>query len=162
MEMATLRSTNIASAYHQPRVGGDGAALSGIMKALTAMDYSGGGDGAVLDHDFIAAHTLGFDTLVDTLKALSWTDIEAISGLSRETLTRVAEIYAKSNATIVSYGMGVVQHLDGTTNVQQMANLLLLRGNFGKPGAGICPLRGHSNVQGDRTVGITEAPSTAL
>ncbi len=162
MEMATFRSTNIASAYHQLRVGGDGAALSGIMKALIAMDHCGGGDGTVLDHDFIAAHTQGLDTLIDTLKRLSWTEIEAISGLSRESLTRVAEVYANSNATIVSYGMGVVQHLDGTTNVQQMANLLLLRGNFGKPGAGICPLRGHSNVQGDRTVGITEAPSTAL
>jgi len=162
LEMATLRSTNIASTYYQLRVGGDGAALSGIMKALIAMDSSGGGDGNVLDHDFIAAHTQGFDTLVDTLKALSWTAIEAISGLSRETLTSVAEAYAKSNATIVSYGMGVVQHLDGTTNVQQIANLLLLRGNFGKPGAGICPLRGHSNVQGDRTVGITEAPPAAL
>ena len=162
MEMATFRSTNIASAYHQLRVGGDGAALSGIMKALIAMDHCGGGDGTVLDRDFIAAHTQGLDTLIDTLKRLSWTEIEAISGLSRESLTRVAEVYANSNATIVSYGMGVVQHLDGTTNVQQMANLLLLRGNFGKPGAGICPLRGHSNVQGDRTVGITEAPSTAL
>jgi molybdopterin-dependent oxidoreductase alpha subunit len=162
IEMATLGSTNIASAYHQLRVGGDGAALSGVMKALIAISYSGGGDGTVLDHDFIAAHTQGFDTLVDALKAIAWTEIEAISGLSQATLTRVAEAYAKSNATIVSYGMGVVQHLDGTTNVQQIANLLLLRGNFGKPGAGICPLRGHSNVQGDRTVGITEAPSTAL
>ena len=68
----------------------------------------------------------------------------------------------KSNATIVTYGMGITQHSKGTANVQQIANLLLLRGNFGKPGAGICPLRGHSNVQGDRTVGITEKPTAAL
>jgi molybdopterin-dependent oxidoreductase alpha subunit len=74
----------------------------------------------------------------------------------------VAAAYAKSNATIVSYGMGITQHIKGTSNVQQIANLLLLRGNFGKPGAGICPLRGHSNVQGDRTVGITEKPNDAL
>jgi molybdopterin-dependent oxidoreductase alpha subunit len=162
VEMATLSSTNIASDYYQLRVGGDGAALSGIMKALIGMDHSGGGDRAVLDQGFIAAHTLGVEELAESLAALSWTEIEAISGLSRDTLQRIAEAYARSNATIVSYGMGVVQHLDGTTNVQQIANLLLLRGNFGKAGAGICPLRGHSNVQGDRTVGVTESPSPAL
>jgi molybdopterin-dependent oxidoreductase alpha subunit len=88
--------------------------------------------------------------------------IEEASGLSRADLESVAAAYAKSNATIVSYGMGITQHSKGTSNVQQIANLLLLRGNFGKPGAGICPLRGHSNVQGDRTVGITEKPTAAM
>jgi molybdopterin-dependent oxidoreductase alpha subunit len=162
MEMATLGSTNIASTYHQVKVGGDGAALSGIIKALLAIDHIGGGDRNVLDHEFIRTHTLGLDRLVEELRLLAWSDIERISGISRGALEKVAEAYAQSNATIVSYGMGIVQHLDGTTNVQQIANLLLLRGNFGKPGAGICPLRGHSNVQGDRTVGITEAPSAAM
>jgi molybdopterin-dependent oxidoreductase alpha subunit len=168
MEMATLRSTNIASAYHQVRVGGDGAALSGIMKALLAMDSAGAGGGKggairpVIDHDFIREHTQGFEELRSAVEAVSWPEIEALSGLGRDALERVAESYARSNATIVSYGMGIVQHLDGTTNVQQIANLLLMRGNFGKPGAGICPLRGHSNVQGDRTVGITEAPSPQM
>jgi molybdopterin-dependent oxidoreductase alpha subunit len=162
MEMATLGSTNIASAYHQVRVGGDGAALCGIMKALLAMDHTGGGDRHVLDHDFIKMHTQGFDEVLNAVRTLPWDEIEAVSGLRRDALEQVANAYARSNATIVSYGMGVVQHLDGTTNVQQIANLLLLRGNFGKPGAGICPLRGHSNVQGDRTVGITEAPYPAM
>ena len=74
----------------------------------------------------------------------------------------VAAAYAKSNATILAYGMGITQHARGTGTVQQMANLLLLRGNMGKPGAGICPVRGHSNVQGDRTVGIWEKPNDAL
>jgi molybdopterin-dependent oxidoreductase alpha subunit len=162
MEMATMGSTNIASSYHQVKVGGDGAALTGIMKALVAMDHRGGGDAAVLDHDFIRTHTNGFEALLGALQASTWSEIEAVSGLSRTVLTTVAEAYAKSNATIVSYGMGIVQHLSGTSNVQQIANLLLLRGNFGKPGAGICPLRGHSNVQGDRSVGISERPSAAL
>lgn len=162
MEMATMGSTNIASSYHQVKVGGDGAALTGIMKALISMDVAGGGAQDVLDREFIAAHTNGFDALFADLRARSWADIEAASGLPQSTLESVAVAYSKSNATIVSYGMGIVQHLSGTTNVQQIANLLLLRGNFGKPGAGICPLRGHSNVQGDRSVGITERPTAAL
>jgi len=85
-----------------------------------------------------------------------------VSGLTRADLESVARAYAKSNATILAYGMGITQHSKGTSNVQQIANLLLLRGNFGKAGAGICPLRGHSNVQGDRTVGITEKPNAAM
>jgi len=160
LEMATFGSTEIASSYFQVKVGGDAAALSGIMKALIAMDDAGGG--AVLDHDFIAAHTNGFGAFAEGLRGRRWEDIESASGLPRAALELVARAYAASKATIVSYGMGITQHVKGTSNVQQIANLLLLRGNFGKPGAGICPLRGHSNVQGDRTVGITEKPSAAL
>jgi molybdopterin-dependent oxidoreductase alpha subunit len=85
-----------------------------------------------------------------------------VSGLSREQIQRVATIYMKSNAVIVCYGMGITQHRHGSENIQQIANFLLLRGNFGKPGAGICPVRGHSNVQGDRTVGIDEKPKPEL
>lgn len=159
VEMASLGSTPIASSYYQVKIGGDAAALKGIMKALVAMEDAGG---LVLDQEFIAAHTNGFAELADDLRATGWDEIEAASGLRQAALESVAAAYAKSNATIVSYGMGVTQHSKGTANVQQIANLLLLRGNFGKPGAGICPLRGHSNVQGDRTVGITEKPGEAL
>jgi molybdopterin-dependent oxidoreductase alpha subunit len=162
VEMATMGSTDIASSYHQVKVGGDGAALTGIMKALVALDHVGGGDANVLDHEFIAAHTVGFAALREDLEARSWDAIEESSGLTRSALEAVAAAYAKAAATIVTYGMGVVQHRSGTTNVQQIANLLLLKGNFGKPGAGICPLRGHSNVQGDRSVGISEKPGDAL
>ncbi len=162
MEMATLGSTPIASAYHQVKVGGDGAAMTGIMKALIAMDRSQGGSGDVLDHDFIRTHTQGFEGLAAAVAAATWESIESQSGLSRAAMESVAEVYSRSQATIVSYGMGIVQHLSGTSNVQQIANLLLLRGNFGRAGAGICPLRGHSNVQGDRSVGITERPSEEL
>ena len=156
VEMATFSSTNIASTYYQVRAGGDAAALKGIMKALLALEAQ---RGQVLDREFIAEHTLGFDALAADLEATSWTDIEAESGLQRADLEHVAEAYAKSNATIVTYGMGITQHNTGTANVKLIADLLLMRGNFGKPGAGICPLRGHSNVQGNRTVGITEKPA---
>ena len=159
LEMATMGATPIASTYLQVKVGGDAAALKGIMKALLEMEAATGG---VLDHAFIAAHTMGFEELAADLGATSWESIVAGSGLARAALENVAEAYAASNATIVTYGMGITQHVHGTENVQQIANLLLLRGNFGKRGAGICPLRGHSNVQGNRTVGITEKPSAEM
>ncbi len=160
IEMGTFSSTAIASTYHQVKVGGDAAALKGVMKALLAMSDAEASE--VLDHAFIAAHTNGFDAFAADLRATPWEEIEAICGLTRDALTSVAEAYARSNATIISYGMGITQHIRGTANVQQIANLLLLKGNFGKPGAGICPLRGHSNVQGNRTVGITEKPIAAM
>lgn len=159
LEMATYGSTRIASTYYQVRAGGDAAALKGIMKALLALEAR---QGQVLDHAFIAAHTQGFDALVADLEATGWPEIEKASGLPREALEQVALAYARSNATIVTYGMGVTQHNRGTATVRLIADLLLMRGNFGKPGAGICPLRGHSNVQGNRTVGITEKPSAAF
>lgn len=155
-EMATYGATDIASSYYQVKAGGDVAALKGIMKALLALDAR---DGDALDHAFIAEHTLGFDALAADLAATGWDDIERESGLKRADLERVAQAYAKSTAAIVTYGMGITQHNTGTANVKLIADLLLLRGNIGKPGAGICPLRGHSNVQGNRTVGITEKPS---
>ena len=156
LEMATYASTRIASTYFQVDAGGDAAALKGVMKALLQMEAE---QGNVLDREFIAAHTEGFDAFAADLEATSWDDIEKASGLTRPDLEEVALAYAKSNATIVTYGMGITQHNKGTANVRLIADLLLLRGNFGKPGAGICPLRGHSNVQGNRTVGITEKPS---
>jgi molybdopterin-dependent oxidoreductase alpha subunit len=162
LEMATLGSTPIASTYLQVKIGGDAAALKGVMKALLEMDEAAGADSTVLDRDFIREHTQGFEALAEDLRATSWADVVAISGLAEDDLRAVAQAYAKSHATIVTYGMGMTQHSTGTSNVQQVANLLLMRGNFGKPGAGICPLRGHSNVQGDRTVGITEKPTAVM
>jgi molybdopterin-dependent oxidoreductase alpha subunit len=160
VEMGTFDSTPIAKAYYQVKVGGDVAALKGVMKALVAMDDAANGE--VFDHAFIAEHTNGYQALAEDLRDTPWSDIEFTSGLSREDLVIVAEAYARSKATILTYGMGITQHIAGTANVQQIANLLLLKGNFGKPGAGICPLRGHSNVQGNRTVGITERPNPEM
>jgi len=115
----------------------------------------------VLDHDFIAEHTDGFEIFADYCRGTAWADIERVSGVRRQTLKEVADAYAKANAVMAIYGMGLTQHVAGVQNVQMVVNLLLLRGNIGKPGAGVCPVRGHSNVQGQRTVGITEKPELA-
>jgi molybdopterin-dependent oxidoreductase alpha subunit len=162
LEMVSFGSTPIASTYFQVKVGGDAAALKGVMKALLALAAAAGPGSTVLDHDFIAQHTNGFDVFAADLQATAWPDIEAASGLPRSALEMVAQAYAKSNATIVSYGMGITQHVTGTSNIHQIASLLLLRGNIGKQGAGICPLRGHSNVQGNRSVGITDKPPARM
>ena len=160
IEMATFGSTRIASEYCQVRVGGDAAALKGIMKLVLEADGAarGAGHPPVLDTAFIAEHTDGFEAFAADLGQTEWDDILSTSGLPREQLERVARIYVQSKAVIACYGMGITQHRLGTDNVQQLTNLLFLRGNIGRPGAGICPVRGHSNVQGDRTVGIDEKP----
>lgn len=163
-EMLTNRATPLAQTYYQVRIGGDVALLKGMMKWLLdadAADLAQGGAG-VLDHAFIAEHTEGLDDLRADLAQTRWDDIVARSGLARADIEHAARVYADAGRVIICYGMGMTQHRNGTHNVQQMANLLLLRGNIGKPGAGIAPIRGHSNVQGDRTVGITEKPSQAL
>jgi molybdopterin-dependent oxidoreductase alpha subunit len=164
VEMATFGATDIASAYHQLRNGGDLAVLTGMMKHLLELDAAevGAGRSGILDRDFIAGHTQGIEALTADLLATSWMDIERVSGLTRAAIESAAAVYARAERVIICYGMGVTQHRHGTEAVQQIANLLLLRGNIGREGAGICPLRGHSNVQGDRTVGITEKPSEAL
>jgi len=163
-EMTMGKAVPIASHYYQLKIGGDAAAIKGMMKALLAMDAEARANGgpSLLDRDFIGEHTLGFDELVSDLDATSWQEIEQVSGLARADLEAAAAIYAKAERVIICYGMGITQHRHGTGNVQQLANLLLLRGNIGREGAGICPLRGHSNVQGDRTVGITELPSAGF
>lgn len=157
VEMATHGSTDIASTYYLVRAGGDSAALKGIAKAVLEIEAE---TGTALDHDFISEHTEGFELFATDIHATSWDSIEHDSGLMQADLRSVAEAYVKSNATIVTYGMGITQHNRGTDNVRLLVNLLLMRGNIGKPGAGVCPLRGHSNVQGNRTVGITEKPSS--
>jgi molybdopterin-dependent oxidoreductase alpha subunit len=164
VEMATFSSTDIASAYHQVRTGGDVAVLKGMMKRVLerdAADLAAGGPG-VLDRAFIAEHTRGLEALVADLNETDWADIEAKTCLTRTAIESGGDVYVQAKNVILCYGMGLTQHCHGTANVQQIANFLMLRGNMGRPGAGICPLRGHSNVQGDRTVGITEKPSAAL
>ncbi|ACK51347.1 oxidoreductase alpha (molybdopterin) subunit [Methylocella silvestris BL2] len=164
IEMLTMRSTEIASSYYQVKVGGDLAVLKGMMKTTLALDaasLASGGPG-VLDRAFIAEHTSGFEALAADLEGTEWAAIERQSGLSRADIEAAGAVYAKASRVILCYGMGVTQHRHGTSNVHQLANLLLLRGNIGREGAGICPLRGHSNVQGDRTVGVTEIPDEAF
>jgi len=161
IEMLTGRSTRIASQYHQVKAGGDLAALAGVCKALIEADRAGRSHGrsAVLDHDFIAAHAHGFDAFADWLHRQDWDKLERSSGLQRAAMEATAATYAECRSAIGIYGMGLTQHRAGVETVQMLVNLLLLRGNIGRSGAGICPVRGHSNVQGQRTVGITEKPS---
>jgi molybdopterin-dependent oxidoreductase alpha subunit len=160
VEMVTFGDTRIASEYCQVRVGGDVAALKGVMKLVfEAHDRSiRKHTDPILDLDFIAQHTHGFGAFADDIRRTAWVDILRACGLEMQRLERVAAIYMRARAVIVCYGMGITQHRHGTANVQHLVNLLLLRGNLGRLGAGICPVRGHSNVQGDRTVGIDEKP----
>jgi molybdopterin-dependent oxidoreductase alpha subunit len=158
IEMATLRETTISTQYHQLRAGSDIAAMIGICKFLIEWDDLAKAEGGlpVLDHDFIAQHTNGFEDFAAAIRKAEWRDIERETGLAREELEASARIYAKAKAVMAIYGMGITQHVKGVENVRMIVNLLLLRGNVGKPGAGPTPVRGHSNVQGQRTVGITE------
>jgi molybdopterin-dependent oxidoreductase alpha subunit len=160
-EMLTGKPTRIASQYHQVKAGGDLAALTGICKSLIGLDgvASGNGGAPVLDHAFISAHTHGFDQFIIWLRRQEWPELERRAGLSRASMEATAAVYARSKATMGIYGMGLTQHRAGVETVQMLVNLLLARGNIGRLGAGICPVRGHSNVQGQRTVGITEKPS---
>ena len=158
VQMATFGSTPIASEFVHIRIGGDLALIKGMMKVMFEREAAGE---AIIDRVFIAEHTLGFEAIRDDAMGQDWAEITAVSGISEEQIRRCAEIYIRSKATMICYGMGVTQHQQGSQLVQQIANLLLLRGNFGRPGAGISPIRGHSNVQGDRTVGIDERPSQA-
>jgi molybdopterin-dependent oxidoreductase alpha subunit len=160
LEMATMTSTPIATHYYQVKIGGDAAALKGIMKAAIEADDRALREDQprVLDIEFIEGHTAGFEALCADLRATPWLAIEKQSGLARSQLEEAAEVYLKAKNVMACFGMGITQHFRGTQNVQQIVNLLLLRGNIGRPGAGIVPVRGHSNVQGDRTVGITEKP----
>jgi molybdopterin-dependent oxidoreductase alpha subunit len=163
IEMLTGQETPISTQYHQLKAGGDAAVLMGLCKAVLAQDDEARAGGAqrVLDMPFLQEHTHGFEAFEASVRACSWASIEAESGLLREAIEAAADVYCKSAAVMAVYGMGLTQHRHGVQNVTMLVNFLLMRGNIGKPGAGICPVRGHSNVQGQRTVGITEKPELA-
>ncbi|HVH07998.1 MAG TPA: FdhF/YdeP family oxidoreductase [Myxococcota bacterium] len=152
--------TPLASRFVRVRVGGDVALLKGVMKELLALEDERPGE--ILDGDFIARHTTGFETFRKALDAAPFDVLSAESGIERAEMRALAELYAGAERTIACWAMGLTQHRFGVDNVQEVMNLLLLRGNVGKPGAGPCPVRGHSNVQGDRTMGIWERPSAAF
>jgi len=162
-EMLSGVTTRISTQYHQVRAGGDLAAISGICKALIEADDAATRSGAarVLDAEFIAEHTHGFDEFAAFIRKQDWAALEREAGLTQSDMEAAALQYASAHAVIAVYGMGLTQHRNGVENVQMVSNLLLLKGNIGRPGAGICPVRGHSNVQGQRTVGITEKPELA-
>ena len=160
VEMLTGGETALSTQYHQVRAGGDIAALMGMCKyAIEADDAArAAGEPPVLDHAFIAEHTHGFEVFADAARGSNWDELAQLSGLAADEIRAAAAVYIRSERVIGVYGMGLTQHVHGIQNVEMMVNLLLLRGNIGREGAGICPVRGHSNVQGQRTVGISEKP----
>lgn len=161
LQMLSGHATELAHMYLQVKPGGDIAALMGLCKHVLALDdvARAAGKASVLDHDFIEQHTHGFGDFVAKVRATDWDGIEQVSGLDRADLEAAAEVYAAAENVIGVYGMGLTQHVHGTQSIGLLVNLLLMRGNIGRPGAGMCPVRGHSNVQGQRTVGISEKPA---
>jgi len=147
--------TILADLFLQVRINGDVALLKGITKAVLVREDS-------LDREFIAQYTTGFDEFVSALQAVSWSEIVEQSGVTKEQIEQAAKIFVDSERTIFCWAMGLTQHRNAVANIQEIVNLMLLRGQVGKPGAGLCPVRGHSNVQGDRTVGIWERPTEAF
>lgn len=154
IQMTVGKATPISEQYYQVRPGGDVAVLAGLIKCVLAAEDAA--PGTVVDHEFIASQTTGYDAAVSAVRAVAWSDIEAQAGLSRAMLEDAAEVYLSAKAVIGIYGMGLTQHVNGWLNLGMLCNLLLMRGNVGRLGAGISPVRGHSNVQGQRTVGVGE------
>ncbi len=144
----------LSDLWLQPRIGGDLALFKGLMKEM--LEAEDRAPGTVLDRAFIEGHTHGFEALAADVRAASWGEIVAASGVAREQIRAAAQIASRSRATICCWAMGLTQQPNAVETIQQVVNFLLLRGNLGRPGAGVCPVRGHSNVQGDRTMGIFE------
>lgn len=164
IEMLRGGSTDIASLYLQPQLGGDMAAFRGMAKAVFAAEDTAVAAGLppVLDHDFLAEHCTGLADYRAAVEATGWAEIEDQSGLTRQEIEQAAEVYMNAERVICTWAMGVTQHLHSVATIREITNFMLLRGNVGRPGAGLCPVRGHSNVQGDRTVGINEKPPAAF
>ncbi len=145
---------------HLPiKINGDVPFLKGLCKILIERDSK---DNSILDHSFIKEHCHGFAAFKQDIQQTEWVDITEGSGLSQTLIEQAADIACGSSKTICCWAMGMTQHKNAVANIQLMTNFLMLQGNLGKPGAGVCPVRGHSNVQGDRTMGIWEKPSEAF
>ena len=156
--MLTGKATTISDQYHQLKAGGDIAVLLGMCKCVVEADDAAksAGKAEVIDHAFVKQHTTGFDAFIASCRDADWGEIAHESGLTEADIRAAADVYIAAERVIGVYGMGLTQHAHGALNVAMLVNLLLLRGNIGRPGAGCCPVRGHSNVQGQRTVGIAE------
>ena len=160
LEMLTNGSEPTNTAFFRPALGGDMALLRGMAKYLLQWEREAqaANEPAVFDHDFLNEHT---DGVLDYLAAVDdtpWEEIIEQSGLPMTDIHQAAQMYRKGTKVIMCWAMGITQHRHSVPTIQEIANLMLLRGNIGKPGAGLCPVRGHSNVQGDRTMGINERP----
>ncbi len=142
--------TQISDLHLPIKVNGDLALLQALGSLLVEWD--------ALDHDFIARHTAGFEEWKEHVRAVDWDVVATSTGLTREQITRLAEMLRDSDRTVFCWAMGLTQHRNGVATIKEIANLAFAQGNLGKPGAGLFPVRGHSNVQGDRTMGIWERP----
>ncbi|MEQ9843418.1 FdhF/YdeP family oxidoreductase [Pectobacterium brasiliense] len=164
LELLTPLSGTISETYLQPNLGGDMAAVRGMVKALleTHRQRLSAGETGLFDQDFLSTHTQQVDEYLAVVDATSWQKIEQQSGLSEAQLRYVAAIYQQSPRVICTWAMGITQHKHSVATVREIVNLQLLFGQLGKPGAGLCPVRGHSNVQGNRTMGIDEKPTAAF
>jgi molybdopterin-dependent oxidoreductase alpha subunit len=156
LSMATFRATKIGTMSVQPRIAGDLALLRGVAKAVLEADQT---DPTAVDREFIDRYTTGFEDYRSLCAATSWSELERQSGVPETQIRQLADVYLRSNRTIISWCLGITQQEHGVDTVREIVNLLLLRGNLGREGAGPCPIRGHSNVQGNRTCGIDHRPS---
>ncbi|MFB6852559.1 FdhF/YdeP family oxidoreductase [Streptomyces sp. NPDC056341] len=159
MDMALFKTTKTSTLNLQPRIGGDLALLRGMAKAVLEEAKL---DPKALDQEFIDRHTTGFDAYRELCESTSWEELERQSGVSRDDILKAARVYCDADRSIVSWCLGVTQHEHGVDTVREIINLLLLRGNLGREGAGPSPVRGHSNVQGNRTCGIDHRPDDAF
>ncbi|SFM95853.1 oxidoreductase alpha (molybdopterin) subunit [Izhakiella capsodis] len=164
VELLTPLSGAISSTYYQPRLGGDMAAVRGMVKALLEIHRLriNAGEEGIFAQAFIAEHTQGMDDYLAVVDATDWHTITQQSGLSEQQLRHAATVYQQAERVICTWAMGITQHKHSIDTVREIVNLQLLFGQLGKPGAGLCPVRGHSNVQGNRTMGIDEKPGAAF
>ena len=164
LEVVTSKAGTISSTYYQPNLGGDMAAVRGMVKALAETHRAriAAGEKGLFDEAFINAATQGVNDYLAAVDATSWEQIEQQSGLSEQQLREAAAIYQSADRVICTWAMGITQHKHSVDTVREIVNLQLLFGQLGKKGAGLCPVRGHSNVQGNRTMGIDEKPSQAF
>ena len=153
-EILTNKAMRLADLYLPIRIGGDMAFLKGMMKTLYEREkYS---PVPIFDHEFISEKTEGFQDFIANLETIDWQTIIEQSGLSQAQIEEAAEMYINAKRVITCWAMGITQHRKAVATIRDIANLHFLRGNIGRQGAGLCPVRGHSNVQGDRTMGIWE------
>lgn len=164
LEMLGNGAEPTSTAYFRPALGGDMALMRGIAKYLLGWEREAlaAGEPPVFDHAFLEQHTVGLDDYLAAVDATPWAHIRAQSGLSLDDIELAAQMYRRAERVVMCWAMGITQHRHSVATVQEIVNLQLLRGNVGKPGAGLSPVRGHSNVQGDRTMGIDEKPPAAL
>lgn len=155
-ELLTPAATRISHQYLTPKLGGDMAAVRGMAKYILEEE------GGRIDLAFIEQHTAHFDQYLEQVRATDWAQIEAQSGLGRDAISQAARIFAQSDSVISCWAMGITQHKHSVDTIREIVNLHLMCGQIGKPGAGLCPVRGHSNVQGNRTMGINEKPNAAF